>query len=92
MELIRNETMGENPLTLDDLLEILRKRKTDFAVAHGVTEIGIFGSFARAEAKSDSDVDVVVKMEKPDLFSMVHIKESLEEELHCPVDIKRGCQ
>jgi uncharacterized protein len=89
MELIRGEIMRENPLSLDDLLGILRKRKADFAVAYGVTDIGIFGSFARGEAKPDSDVDVVVKMEEPDLFSMVHIKESLEEELHCPVDIIR---
>jgi uncharacterized protein len=81
--------MRENPLSLEALLGILRKRKADFAAVYGVTEIGIFGSFARGEAKPDSDVDVVVKMEKPDLFSMVHIKESLEKDLHCPVDIIR---
>ncbi len=65
MELIQGETMRENPLTLDDLLEILRKRKADFAVDYGVTEIGIFGFFARCEAEPDSDVDVVVKIEAP---------------------------
>ena len=81
--------MREHPLNLDDLLETPRKQKADFAVAYGVTEIDIFGSFDRGEAKPDSDVDVVVKMEAPDLLSMVHIRESLEEDLHCPVDIIR---
>jgi len=75
MELIRGETIRQHPLSLDDLLEIPRKRKVDLAVAYGITDIGIFGSFARGEAKPDSDVDLVVKMEAPDLFSMVHIKD-----------------
>lgn len=79
--------MGENTLSRDDALEILRKRKADFADAYGVTAIGIFGSFARGQAKKDSDIDLVVKMRKPDLFYMVHIKEALEGECRTRVDI-----
>ena len=52
-----------------------------------MTKLGIFGSVARDEASDVSDVDVVVEMQKPDLFYMVHIKEELEDVLHCPVDI-----
>ena len=81
--------MKEKTLSLDEVLGIIKKRKAEFAAAYGVTEIGVFGSFARKEPKHDSDVDVVVKMTKPDLFLMVHIKESLEEDLHCSVDIVR---
>lgn len=80
--------MGK-PLNLDTALAILKKRKSEFSTAYGVTEIGIFGSLVRAEARPDSDVDVVVKMKKPNLFFMVHIKESLEDDLDCPVDIVR---
>lgn len=81
--------MRKQILNLDKALDILRKRKAEFSAVYGVTEIGIFGSLARGEAKPGSDVDVVVKMKKPDLFYMVHIKESLEEDLLCPVDIVR---
>ncbi len=81
--------MKTRTLDRDEVLDILRNRKPKFAAAYGVTEIGLFGSFARGETRPGSDVDVVVKMEKPDLFFMVHIKEELEEDLHCPVDIVR---
>ena len=87
MDLTQGEIMRENTLSRDDVLGILRKRKADFADAYGVTAIGIFGSFARGQAKKDSDIDLVVKMKKPDLFYMVHIKEELEGECRTRVDI-----
>lgn len=79
----------ENSLNRREVLDILKKRKSEFFSSYGVLEIGLFGSLARGEAKPDSDVDVVVKMSSPDLFSMVHMKESLESDLHCSVDIVR---
>ncbi len=66
--------MEEKTLNLDKVLGILKKRKAEFEAAYGVIAIGIFGSLARGEAKTGSDVDVVVKMTKPDLFFMVHIR------------------
>ena len=73
----------------DWALEKLRKHKKNFEKQYGVTRIGIFGSVARNEAKSDSDIDIVVEMKNPDLFYMVHIKETLENEFQRPVDIVR---
>lgn len=70
-------------------LEILRQHKEELAEKYGVTRLGIFGSVARDEATAESDLDVVVEMDKPDLFFMVHIKEQLESVMHCPVDIIR---
>jgi hypothetical protein len=87
IDFARGEIMRENTLSRDDVLAILRKRKADFASSYGVTAIGIFGSFARGQAKKDSDIDLVVKMKKPDLFYMVHIKEELEGECRTRVDI-----
>lgn len=79
--------MKEKTLNLDKVLGILKKRKAEFEAAYGVTAIGIFGSLARGEARTGSDVDVVVKMTKPDLFFMVHIKEELEDDYNTKVDI-----
>ncbi len=76
-----------NPPRRQDILETLRRHKTEFAERYGVVALGVFGSVARDEAGPDSDVDVVVAMTKPSLFSMVHIKTTLEEEWHCHVDI-----
>ncbi len=51
--------------------------------------LGVFGSAARDEMTDSSDVDVVVEILKPDLFTLVGIKQDLEERLHRPVDIVR---
>jgi hypothetical protein len=77
----------EKALSLNEVLDILKRRKAAFKTAYGVTDIGVFGSLARGEGASDSDVDVVVKMIKPDLFYLVHIKEELEELYKTRVDI-----
>ena len=49
--------------------------------------MGIFGSVARDIVCEGSDVDVVVQMQSPNLFTLVHVKEELEEAFHEPVDI-----
>ena len=74
-------------MSLSEVLDVLKSRKAAFESAYGVTDIGVFGSFARGEGAADSDVDVVVKMTKPDLFYMVHIKQELEDLYRTRVDI-----
>ena len=71
----------------NEVLAVLKHHKPQFARRYGVTQIGVFGSVARGEARPDSDVDIVVRMTKPRLFSMVHIKETLEEALQRRVEI-----
>lgn len=73
----------------ETILQELRKLKPDLEKQYGVTKIGIFGSFARNDIRDDSDVDVVVEMNEPDLFYMVHIKDVLEERFQMPVDVIR---
>lgn len=75
------------PPRRQDILETLSRHKREFAEHYGVITLGVFGSVARDEAGADSDVDVVVAMSKPSLFSMVHIKATLEAELQRRVDI-----
>mgnify|MGYP003990387869 CR=1 FL=1 len=71
------------------VLETLNRFKDVYFDKYGVTALGVFGSTARDEASNDSDIDIVVKMKKPDLFYMVHIKEELQEVYHSKVDIIR---
>jgi predicted nucleotidyltransferase len=74
-------------LTLDSVIDKLRRRKSMFERDYGVKRIGVFGSFARNEADETSDVDIVVEMTEPDLFYLVHIKDTLAEDLERPIDI-----
>ena len=69
------------------VLEVLRKMKPILKEKYGVTHLGIFGSVARDEATESSDVDVVMEIEVPNLFTSVNIKEDLEAELGIPVDL-----
>lgn len=69
------------------IIEILRQYKKEFAGQYGILDIGVFGSVARDEAGEASDVDIVVRIVKPDLFMLVGIKDELEERLLRPVDI-----
>jgi hypothetical protein len=48
-------------MTLDELRTA--KRETILAIArrHGVTSIRVFGSFARNEAREDSDLDLLIE-------------------------------
>ncbi|MDY0375884.1 MAG: nucleotidyltransferase domain-containing protein [Desulfobacterium sp.] len=79
--------MNKKNLSLDEVLKVLKKKKSVFEKKFGVTSIGVFGSLARNDNKSSSDVDIVVKMSKPDLFNMLHIKEELEADYQTKVDI-----
>jgi hypothetical protein len=74
--------MGKN-----EILEILRNYKAQYAEKYGIRNLGLFGSVAQDTASDDSDVDVVVYLEKPDLFSLAGIKADLEEKTHKHVDI-----
>jgi predicted nucleotidyltransferase len=43
------------PIKIEELREILKK--------HGVVSASMFGSYARGEARPDSDLDLLVKLE-----------------------------
>ncbi|MXX93906.1 MAG: nucleotidyltransferase family protein [Chloroflexi bacterium] len=54
----------KSKLSREDVLELLRRHKEVLRERFGVTEISLFGSFARDEATEDSDVDVVVEFDE----------------------------
>ena len=63
--------------------EILR-----VARLHGARTVSIFGSRARGDSRSGSDLDLLVTLEpKRSLIDLVAIKQDLEDLLHYPVDV-----
>ncbi len=74
-------------MTKNEIIEILRDYKREVAERYGLLAIGVFGSVARDESAADSDVDVVVRIAKPDLFMLAGIKDELEQRLLRPVDV-----
>lgn len=55
---------------------------------YGVTELSLFGSTARGDNRSDSDVDILVDM-PPKIFLMSALKDYLENLLKTSVDLVR---
>jgi len=56
---------------------------------YGIKKIGIFGSVALNATGPANDIDVVVELEKPDMFCLIGIKQDLEALFNMPVDIVR---
>ena len=73
----------------DAVLAILREYKRENARRYGIIDLGLFGSVARQTAGENSDVDICIKIQTPDPFILVHIKEDLEQRVHAHVDIVR---
>jgi len=74
----------------DTIIKYLKNRKPKFEEKYGVTKIGLFGSFARGNSHEDSDIDIVVELKKPDLLTLVAIKQHVEHDLGISVDIVRN--
>ena len=70
------------------LLQSKRQEILQIAARHGVTNVRVFGSVARGEARPDSDVDFLVNMEvNRSLLDLARMLRELETLLNCPVDV-----
>jgi predicted nucleotidyltransferase len=59
-----------------------------FMRQHGADKIGIFGSYARNEARADSDLDLMVWFkEQKSLLWMIRIERELSELLGIKIDL-----
>ena len=76
-------------LVLQDCVEKLSAFKREFGRQYGITKLGIFGSVARQENTEDSDINIVVEVEKPTLSLMYELKEMLKSLFKCEVDLVR---
>lgn len=67
----------------------IKRRVLPILKRHDVKRAAIFGSFARGEAKANSDVDLLIeyKNKNKSLFDLVDLKSELEDILGRKVDI-----
>ena len=75
-------------MILDELQKTKRPEILQIAARHGARNVRVFGSVARGEAGTDSDVDLLVDMEPGrSLFDLGGLLVALEDLLGCPVDV-----
>lgn len=63
-------------------------RIKNILLSFGVKRAGMFGSQARHEAHSGSDLDLLVELqESASLFDVIKLKHTLEDALHIGIDL-----
>jgi len=73
---------------LPRLVEVIRQHRDEIRMKFKAEVIGLFGSVARGEGGSGSDVDILVRFDEgASLFELVALGDFLEEKLGCKVDI-----
>ncbi len=76
-----------NPLTIEDILKLLRQHRSELRRDFGVCRLAIFGSYARRKATAGSDVDILVEFDRPIGWEIVDLHAHLEDLLGVKIDI-----
>lgn len=79
---------SQNLADRDEVLTRLSHLKEQLAERYAISQIGVFGSVARGNARTDSDIDVVVHMQ-PDMLKRACLKAELEDIFERKVDVIR---
>jgi predicted nucleotidyltransferase len=74
-----------------ELHQLVTERRADIlrvAAAHGASRVRLFGSVARQQSRSDSDIDLLVELQPGrSLLDLIAIKQELEDMLGQTVDV-----
>jgi len=74
--------------TLNEIKEIVRRHQPELSRRYQIRVIGVFGSYARGEQQTESDVDLLVEVEGPiSLFELAGAQVYLSEILKLNVDL-----
>ena len=69
-------------------LELLTRSKPTLAERYGVTQLALFGSTARNNARSDSDIDILVAFDGPATSERYFgVQFYLEDLFGCEIDL-----
>ncbi|MDP2647249.1 MAG: nucleotidyltransferase family protein [Desulfobacterales bacterium] len=70
-----------------EIISTIRNIRNELTIRFTVQRIGVFGSFARGNAGSKSDVDILVELKEPTFDHYMDLKFYLEEKLDRSVDL-----
>lgn len=55
-------------MTKQEIIDFLKNHKTELEQRFGVIKLGLSGSYARDEANSESDIDIIVEIDSNNKF------------------------
>lgn len=74
-------------ITREQILDFLRQHKQEMHDRFGVTKIGLFGSYARGDARADSDIDVAIELSQKTADSYFGALHFLEDSFDAKMDL-----
>ncbi|MBL7131394.1 MAG: nucleotidyltransferase family protein [Candidatus Omnitrophica bacterium] len=75
-------------MTIQNIRNIINKNRKFLKEKYKIKSMSIFGSIARDEGSTNSDVDVLVEFnESPDMFEFIKLEQFLENLLGAKVDL-----
>jgi len=79
--------MKQNILQKEEIQRKIRFNLDKLKTKYPVNHFYLFGSYARDEQTEDSDIDIMVELDKPIGFEFVHLALELEALLDKKVDL-----
>jgi uncharacterized protein len=76
--------------TLSEIQVLLKEHKPYLQQQYGMRIIGVFGSYVRNEQRPESDIDILIELERPPritLIDLVELEYKLSDLLGVKVDI-----
>lgn len=74
-------------LTKDQILSKLKELKPSLYSEYAVREIGIFGSYAEGNPSEDSDIDIIIVLERPIGWKYFSLELYLEKTFGRKIDL-----
>ena len=73
--------------TKDQIIKTLKENKSRLLGKYPISELGIFGSYARGEATDDSDIDVLVNFNGRIGLGFIKLAHDLEDIFDKKIDL-----
>ena len=71
----------------DTIISLISEHDEEIRAEFGVARLGGFGSRVRGQARTDSDLDVLVEFSHPTIRNYMGLKRFLERLIGVPVDL-----
>ena len=78
--------------TLDQILKILKDKKPDLQKRYPISELGVFGSYARGDYNEKSDIGILVDFNDRIGIRFISLAHELEDTFKTKIDLvsRRG--
>jgi predicted nucleotidyltransferase len=73
---------------MNNTLKQIKETAIPIFKQYGISQAGVFGSYARGEERPDSDIDFLIHLGRPiDLVQFIRLKGELQDALGSPIDL-----